>query len=749
MTNPRPIPVPRAAVGQLGGYALTDLQAPAVPVPSKNKAIELGNNLNKFFGVATQYVSLAEEQFSLQQKELARRSPEEIQEGLKKTESEIDKQTRRGFIPWFTSPLNKERNLRAEGKLASRSLISEIQQRLINPKPDDPKDLTARANLVRQEYIESKPLLQSSTLAQEGLNEVTTAQIEGLISGAEAREAAIAKSETLFATGASIYDKIETLIEKPEIQTQLRAGDFSFAIDTIKDSQGNIIGSVTLGDFIQQQWAETGAYTAKEQRAQLEKVLKNMATNGMEDQADGLLIWAKSNLKFGNANMTSMEFDELEFIIDNAAEAEEERRDKENAEFVGNMAGSHKVQLAKLNLLKEGESLTYDGQTFTDKLELDRYFKQQVIDNPDLNDEDKGKLIDSITATTQGSFRDPETYTKNLVLNAAPTATTQGFQREINSILRNSLDIPDADKNLPEFTNIINNNLGRLRPLIDKKLDEVLALPTDKAAAEVTAYVRELLQDETPKIQAELKTAYDNLVEKRTTQRTGVPLGEKVEKPRLPEPDDDPEDLIKLLPQWQSFIKDDPQDENSNKAKKYIDKYTPQLANETAKLALDPNRFRGRYETIPSMFSIDPDQAINLHLQYAARMDGVFTVDVLENLDDKGLAYTYAGIPFKPKELIGDVNADKVVILSQEQLDNTDTPEGLEVARRAKEAAGITLDVYEFIRLQKKRRKQFIVDYVPMPDMYRPLDVEFELRTLIEQHSGREFDPLPDFIIID
>ena len=52
MTNPRPIPVPKAAVGQLGGYALADLKAPAVPVPSKNKAIELGNNLNKFFGVA-------------------------------------------------------------------------------------------------------------------------------------------------------------------------------------------------------------------------------------------------------------------------------------------------------------------------------------------------------------------------------------------------------------------------------------------------------------------------------------------------------------------------------------------------------------------------------------------------------------------------------------------------------------------------------------------------------------------------
>jgi hypothetical protein len=742
MTNPRPIPVPKAAVGQLGGYALADLKAPTVPVPSKNKAIELGNNLNKFFGVATQYASLAEEEFSLYQKQLARRSPEEIEASKQKTEDELDKLVRRDAIGWMTSPLNRERKLRAEGKLLGRDLISEIQQRLINPKAGDPQDLTERANLVRQEYIENTPALQSSMFTQEGLNEVTTAQIEGLISGAEAREAAIAKSETLFATGASIYDKIETLIEKPEIQTQLRSGDFSFAVETLPD--GSV---VTLGDFIQQQWAETGAYTAKEQRAQLEKVLNNMATNGMGDQADGLLLWAKSNLKFGNAKMTSMEFDELEFLIDNAAEAEEERRDKDNIEFVKNTTGEHKVQLAKLNM-SEDNQITYDGQQFTDKLALDEYFKRKVIDNPDLSPEQKGQIIDNITATTQGSFRDAETHTKNLVLREAPIATVQGFQGAINSILSDSLDIPTADKNLPEFTNIINNNLGRLRPLIDKKLDEVLALPTDKAAAKVTAYVRELLQDETPKIQAELRTAYDNLLDKRTTQRQGVPLGEKAEKPKLPEPDDDPEELIKLLPQWQSFITEDATDENSNKAKKYIEKYTPQIANETAKLALDPTRFISGRETIPSMFLIDPDQAINLHLQYSARMDGVFTVDVLENLDDKGLAYTYAGIPFKPKELIGDVNADKVVILSQEQLDNTDTPEGLEVARRAKEAAGITLDVYEFIRLQKKRRKQFIVDYVPMPDMYRPLDVNEELKKFIETPTP-EFDPFPDILLID
>jgi len=56
--------------------------------------------------------------------------------------------------------------------------------------------------------------------------------------------------------------------------------------------------------------------------------------------------------------------------------------------------------------------------------------------------------------------------------------------------------------------------------------------------------------------------------------------------------------------------------------------------------------------------------------------------------------------------------------------------------------------VYEFIRLQKKRRKQFIVDYVPMPDMYRPLDVNEELKKFIETPTPA-FDPFPDILLID
>jgi len=702
----------------------------------RNKLQDLAGALSQINPLLEQYAGVAEQEAQMFEEELSRKSPEEVQAMLKKTEGELDKQVRRGAMGWLTSPLNQKRKLRAVGKLASRDLVSEIQQRLLNPQQDDPEDAAERVNLVRQQFIENTPALQS-LFAQEGLNESTNASIKELVVNHELQQAKVAKEETLFAAGASMYDKIESLTENLDIQEQLLAGNFKFPVETLEDGS-----SISLGDYITRQWEELAAYTPKEQRGLLTSLLKKMASNDMEDQADGLLLWAKSNLKFGTASMSSMEFEDLEFLIDKAGETAEQRREEESQEFVDNTDGDYKVQLTKLKL--DG-TLQYDGETFTDKLKLDEYFKRKVIENPNLSPEQKGTLLDNITTSTQGTFRDPETYTKKLILDKAPEASARGVGQALSNILVNT-DIPDVYKNRPEIQSILSETGDKIKALIDQRMDsEFMGLPTDEASKAATEYARELLREDTPKIIAAIKTAYDDIEQEEIEQRKGVPIGgEKADEPKLPSPDGDfgPDELLKLLPQWQSFITQDPNDEKSNKAKKYIDQYTPKLANETAKLALDKDRYLG-------IGSTSIEESIGRHLQFASRMDGVFTVDVLERVDDKGIAYTYAGVPFKPKELIGNVNAGTVVILTEEQLANKNTDEGLSLIKRAKEAAGITLDVYEFIRLQEKRRKKFIVDYTPFPDMYKPLDVSFELGELIREQSSQQFDPLPDFIIID
>jgi hypothetical protein len=725
------IPVLQPSIPQTG----TGRIVPTKVTPFEQTRLgQLSRGLGVAVEGAREYKGLADLEAQKFEEELARKSPEEIQAMMKSNNEELDKQVRRGTMGWLTSPLNQERKLRAVGKLASRDLVSEIQQRLLNPAQGDPEDAEQRVNLVRQQFIENTPALQS-LFAQEGLNESTNASIKELVVNHELQQAKVAKEETLFAAGASMYDKIESLTENLDIQEQLLAGNFKFPVETLEDGS-----TISLGDYITRQWEELSAYTPKEQRGLLTSLLKKMASNDMEDQADGLLLWAKSNLKFGTASMSSMEFEDLEFLIDKAGETAEQRREEESQEFVDNTDGDYKVQLTKLKL--DG-TLQYDGETFTDKLKLDEYFKRKVIENPNLSPEQKGTLLDNITTSTQGTFRDPETYTKKLILDKAPEASARGVGQALSNVLVN-IDIPDIYKSRPEIQSILSETGDKIKALIDQRMDsEFMGLPTDEASKAATEYARELLREDTPKIIAAIKTAYDDIEQEEIEQKEGVPIGgKKVDEPELPGPDADPDELLKLLPQWQSFITQDQNDEKSNKAKEYIDEYTPKLANETAKVALDKDRYLG-------IGSTSIEESIGRHLQFASKMDGVFTVDVLERVDDQGVAYTYAGVPFKPKELIGNVNAGTVVILSEEQLANKDTDEGLSLIKRAKEAAGITLDVYEFIRLQEKRRKKFIVDYTPFPDMYKPLDVSLELEEFAREQSSQQFDPLPDFIIID
>ena len=429
MTNPRPIPVPRAAVGQLGGYALTDLKAPAVPVPSKNKAIELGNNLNKFFGVATQYVSLAEEQFNLQQKQLARRSPEEIEEGLKKTESEIDRQTIKGFIPWFTSPLNKERNLRAEGKLASSGLINEIEARMINPKPDDPKDLTAIANLVRQEYIESKPLLQSSTLAQEGLNEATTSRIQALVSNYGRQRAVFAKADTSSQAMDTIYNLVNEHYDGSTVS--------GFKEDML-DADGI---PISITNLLKSQWDELGAFSPREQEALLETTLQALSRDGNEVKADAFLDWASANLKIGNAKMSVVLKSRLSQTIDDSAKRFEQAKDKQTNDLVISQLGDYK---AAHNAIQAGRVGVYNGKEYTDTTQLQLAAENRVNYPAELDLDKRGftQLTDEINNFVRADVDPVERMKDELKRD------TVGLQAIISDFYKNRIKpvFDDAEK---------------------------------------------------------------------------------------------------------------------------------------------------------------------------------------------------------------------------------------------------------------------------------------------------------------
>lgn len=730
------VPSLQAAIPGSVGQTRTQLQQATPWQESK-----LGQ-LSQALGVAVQGVGelkqIGEQQLERDIEDLASKSPEEIEKLKKNAEGEFDKLTRKGGLRWLASPVNQERRAKAAGSLMSRDLISQITLRLENPEQGD-SDLGADkiVQQLRDSYIEENPGIRDSLLAREGLQQSLNTATPSLKVNFERKINAIARQENLYTAGSSMYDKVFNLLDtdNEQIREKLIRGDFNFEVD--RDASGNII---TLGDSLMGDWGGTNAHTPKEQRELLASVLNRMAaTDEMEDQADGLLLWAKGNLKFGTAKMSEMEYNRLQDIIDKGAELAEDRREEDKKDYIKNFSGSFKTNLTKLKLDKQ---TTIEDQTFDNKSDLAEYFRREIISNTDLNEAERGDLLSEIDRIQTDDLRDADTYTKNLITNAATIAHPRSVTSNLQNLFKTvSINYPELASK-PEIIEYQNRKAAEINLLVSNKRDELLGLPTEEAAQQLDAFATTLLTENAPKINAELKTIFTDLEAKQP--KTVV----TAEKPEVLQPVDlegEPEELLRMAVDpggWYSMVSSDPKDENSNKAKQYIKKYIPDLANEFARLSYDTNRYVG-------IGAMTHDEARQRHIDSVRLMDGVFTLDVLENLDEDGFARTYAGIPFKPRELIGDPNRDKFVLLTQEQIDNAETEEGKQIVERIKEATGIKTEFFEFVRLQQLVRKRGIVPYKPLPDSYRPLTDEEKLQELIDSTGRSEFDPLPDFLLID
>ena len=389
----------------------------------RNKLMDLADALGEVNPMLQQYTRVADIEAEQFEEELAGKSPEEVQAMLKQTEGELDKQVRRGGMGWLTSPLNQKRKLKAIGKLASRDLVNEIRVRMVNPKQGDPEDLTERANFIRQEYIDNTPALQSSVFAQEGLNENTRSAIEGIIGDYEVQQAAQDKKETIYATASSFYDSIYNITGVPEVQEALFRGEFGFEIE--RDANGNV---VTLGDILKREWEATGANTAAEQRVILQSVVKRLAADGLANQADGLRDWAKTNLKFGNADMSKRFYNELTEVIENAEATAEDQEKRERIDKVRDIFSEYKRAYDDIDIF--GKTGSFGGVEYDNVSEL----MNVAMRDPRIAGDDTATtdLSDQVKDWTRRNFNPKERAANEL------QSQTTGLQ-EVNALLVDKL----------------------------------------------------------------------------------------------------------------------------------------------------------------------------------------------------------------------------------------------------------------------------------------------------------------------
>lgn len=498
-------------IQRAGQYSVAQLRAAPVQAP-RSKLLDLAEALGTGQQLLQQYGQAAEQEAQLFEEELARKSPEEVQAMLKKTEGELDKQVRRGAMGWLTSPLNQKRKLRAVGQASSRLLMEQVYNRLDNPQAGDEDLSTSEViSLVQQEFVSGNEALSGSMFAQEGLQEAVNPQILPLVRQYDAQKNRLAKGETAFGTTSVFYD----LAKEGN-----NLGDYDAATSRA------LLGA----------WENLSAFSAAEQRDLFGKVLDNLARNGMEEKADSLLEWAKQNLKIGTAKLTDLEVDSFETRITSLAEAAEKLADRERADKVELKSSEFRVAYNDLQRTGTG---TFNGQEYTDLVSLTQAAEQA----PEFDDDVVGKAdlqeqIDTIVKTDV----DPVTMFVNQIYSNpfARDAIFGGIQ-EIDRVFDATLSSSEFDTEValsdPEILRIKSDYRSQYQDSLNQELRRIAQLPEGRDPRRSSQLVAEFITTEKERISREmdrkLQIRLDRMKEREEKTQVRVTETSKAPEPSI------------------------------------------------------------------------------------------------------------------------------------------------------------------------------------------------------------------------
>ena len=650
----------------------------------RNKLMDLADSLSQINPLLQQYAGVAEQEAQMFEEELSRKSPEEVQAMLKKTEGELDKQVRRGAMGWLTSPLNQKRKLRAVGQASSRLLMEQVYNRLDNPEAGD-EDLSTREviNLVQQNFVNSNEALSGSMFAQEGLQESVNPQILPLVRQYDAQKNRVAKGDTAFGTTNVFYEL---------------AKDGSNLGEYDEETTQALLGS----------WENLSAFSANEQRDILGKVFENLAKNGMEEKADSLLLWASKNIKIGASKMTELEYDGYSTMIERTAEVAGNLEEKNRADKVEDQAA--KFRIAHNDIQRTGSG-TYNGQEYTDLVSLQQAAEQA----PEFDDDIRGKAdlqkrIDGIVK----SDVDPVTmYVNEIFRNPFAQGAIKGGMQEIDRAFDTTLSSSQFDTEValsdPEILRIKSEADAQFQQSLNQELRRIAQLPEGRDSMNASQLVNEFVIKEKERISREMdrkvQIRLDKLSER--AERTNTRITESTKAPKRSIFDDEQDELENTIQANNVILnREAPVEERKAAFKFFRDVNLNDLANIASGSAVKGPAVtfygRGASKTyIPTYKPKEQEQALQSYMNGAALSTEFTKQEVLDN------GVTSHGVRFDIKQL----DPARVRLLSDEEIeevkDITDLKSTNKTFLKVKELAkklGAD-DVFEVITKQQRLLK--------------------------------------------
>jgi hypothetical protein len=463
------VPGIQPTIQRAGQYAVAQVRAAPVPVP-RSKLLDLADTLKVGQDLLQQYGLAAKQEAEIFEEELSRKSPEEIQAMLKKSEGELDKLVRRDAIGWLTSPLNQKRKLRAVGQASSKLMMEQVYNRLENPEAGD-EDLSTREiiGLVQQQFVGDNEGLSSSVFAQEGLQQAVNPQILPLSRQYDAQKSREAKAATV----GPVLDTVYHLVNNSY------------------DGESMSLFSDDFADQVQEQWGNLGAFNAEEQKAFLARTLQSLARDGGEVKADAFLEWASANLKIGNAKLSIVDQSELSTLIDRSAAASEQAEDKRRNDLA---TGLYNEYTQAHNAIQAKRTGTFNGKEYNSltQLQLDAENIASYDPKSGMDNETLGLLTKNINTFVRSDVDPLGRQQQELLRDTTGLRFIQeAFMRDrISGFVQNNYSQLTNDPQTVDLQ--INANIEFQRSIQNKALDLIQSgMEVDEQQSQLLQFARD------------------------------------------------------------------------------------------------------------------------------------------------------------------------------------------------------------------------------------------------------------------
>ena len=490
----------------------------------KNKWNDLADALSQVNPALRNYAAASDLEAKQYEDELSRMSREEVLTKLKQSEAALDKEVRRGNIPFLGSPLNWKRKKRALGAAAHDAFqlrLTGKDGRLLGGKQEGDDDRST-SEIIQEEmaaFIEENPALKD-TFTGEGFQQAINPTIQNL---------------------TDRYDTQKSKQAELEVGRGFIESAYRLAKDGNHESEGEWFD---VTSEIQNLYQDLNAFTPQKQIAAITAITKSLAELD-EQKAYAFLESAKTSLKVGGALFSKSEavVDELERQIEDIAERAQADDEKEREDKVDLLKAQFVIDMNKVN---QGEEVKYNGQPYTTPTALYNAYQSKINEG---ESEDILLAKDSINAVQ-------EAYRGNL--NPREILDTRIRQRSIRlrqwpARLQNF--VGNSAKNLGDdvlISNEFQQLLGSLSSEFQTKVSDFIDTELlngsinspDEGAERLDKFIQDTLDDYQTRANVALGTIQKQLDTKETkaanAEAVFTPTSDKLKVATPPFAFDDP-----------------------------------------------------------------------------------------------------------------------------------------------------------------------------------------------------------------